>query len=328
MPNTTEQQLEKVRGKRDLSVFDFLSIDDLSIRDIELILELAEIFKKAGTEEIELLEGVTIINAFYENSTRTRLSFELAGKHLEATVANITASTSSVKKGESLLDTVETLSALQAKIIVMRTAEAGAQAFVARHVPSSIVNAGDGWHEHPTQAMLDAKTMLDHHGSMKGKVLTIVGDILHSRVFGSLFRIAKKLGAKVRVSCPRTFVPAEVETLGVEVITDLSKALDGAHVVYALRVQEERGAGGFIPSLKDYSGAYAITKERLAIARKDAILMHPGPVIRDIDVASDLVTHPQSRILTQVENGLAVRKAIIWLLAKRMDGKIKPFTLK
>ncbi|MBI5415077.1 aspartate carbamoyltransferase catalytic subunit [Candidatus Peregrinibacteria bacterium] len=326
MPVSLEKKLEKARRKRDLSVFDVLSIDDLSMQDIELILKIAILFKEAETAKLSLLKDSTIITAFYEQSTRTRLSFELAGKHLGADVVGTSAESSSLRKGESLLDTMLTLAALKPKVIVMRSTDAGSQCFVAQHVPCAVVSAGDGWHEHPTQGLLDAKTMLDHHGNMEKKVLTIIGDTLHSRVFGSLVRVAKKLGAKVRIASPCTFIAQGVEEFGVEIFTNVEKALAGAHVICALRVQEERGSTGFIPSLQEYAKMYCMTSERLALADKNAILIHPGPVIRGVDVASDLVCHPQSKIREQVTNGLAVRKAVLWLLAKRYDKKTKPFS--
>lgn len=327
MDSSLLNRLEKVRKSCNLNSFDLLSIDALNDTDTKLILDLAEIFKTSGTEKTDLLRGTTIINAFYESSTRTRLSFEIAGKNLGADTVNMSASGSSLGKGESYIDTTLTLSALQPKIIVMRTAESGLPQFVAQHVPAAIVNAGDGWHEHPSQALLDLKTMLDHHKTLKGKVVTIVGDISHSRVFGSLVRILERNNATVRVVCPETFLPHEVSQFNIKFFSSLEKALPGTDVIYALRVQEERGSRGYIPSLREYSKTYGINPKRFAMAKPNAILMHPGPVIRDIDVFSALVTHERSRILTQVENGLAVRKSILWLLATRTDGKQKKYEL-
>jgi aspartate carbamoyltransferase catalytic subunit len=220
---------------------------------------------------------------------------------------------------------------MQLSTIVVRSKEAGVAEFISRHVGASVINAGDGWHEHPTQALLDALTMLDHFKSkdLSGKTVLIVGDILHSRVFGSLVRILKKLKATVRVAAPVTFIPSHVENFGITVFNNVEKALVGANVVYALRVQEERGANGFIPTLREYSKMFGISRKRLDMAEKDAILMHPGPVRRDIDVHSALVSaDEQSHILMQVENGAAVRKTLLWLMTRRLDGKKKEFKRK
>ncbi len=324
-----QEQARELRGQKDLSVFDIVSIDDLSVEDIDLILSLATIFKESKSEKLSLLKGVSIINAFYENSTRTRSSFELAGKHLGADTINISGSGSSVKKGETLLDTTETLSALQAQVIIIRTEFSGMPEFLARHVSANIVNAGDGWHEHPSQALLDLKTIRDHHGSIQGKVVTIVGDILHSRVFGSLARLLKKQGALVRVACPETFIPEKGESVfGFEYFSDVEKALKDAEVVYALRVQEERGSTGYIPSMREYSKTFGISAKRLSMAHPNAILLHPGPVMRDTDVHSALVAvHEQSRILDQVENGMAVRASLLWMVGDRKDGKKKEYKI-
>jgi len=323
MPASLLKTLDQVRAKRDLSVFDLTSIDDLTDQDIELILELAQIFQTAPSAKLELLMGTAIVNAFFENSTRTRLSFELAGKELGADTVNISANESSVKKGESSLDTIQTLAALGPKIIVMRTSESGLPSQLKKYSAASIVNAGDGRNEHPSQALLDARTMLDQHGSLNGKTVTIVGDLLHSRVFGSLRRILPRLGAKIRVSCPETLLPPELDRKKIPYCSDVEEALVGADVVYALRVQEERGAKGYISSLKEYFRLYGITPKRFALAAKNAILMHPGPVIRDTDLHFDLLKHERCHVLKQVANGLAVRKAILWLLGDRKDGKVK-----
>ncbi len=322
-----ENRLLQIRNKRDLSCFDVVSIDDLTRKDIDLILEIAEEMKQSGTKKLGLLKGATIVNAFYENSTRTKTSFEMAGKHLGADTINISGSSSSTKKGESYQDTTMTLSAYGAQVIIIRSEYSGLPQQLKKHVSSAIINAGDGWHEHPSQALLDVKTMIDHHGTLEGKIITMVGDIMHSRVFGSVARIIKKMGGTLRIACPLTFVPENVETVfNVEIFTDIEKALQGADVVYALRVQEERGSGGFIPSLREYSKTFGITKERLELANKNAILMHPGPVIRDIDMHSALVTlDDKARILDQVENGMAIRGTLQWLLGKRYDGKVKPY---
>lgn len=323
-----EENIKKARKNRDLSVFDVVSINDLSLQDIELILDVAQAMKESKTTKLSFLKGITIVNAFYENSTRTRASFEMAGKHLGADTINISGGSSSTKKGESLIDTTATLSAYHTQIIIVRSEYSGIPAQLSKTVPSSIINAGDGWNEHPSQALLDVKTMLDHHQSLKGKIITIVGDVLHSRVFGSLARILQKLGASIRVACPYTFVPEKMEEVfGAQHFCTIEEALHNSDVVYALRVQEERGSKGFIPSLREYSKTFGITEKRLQLAKPNAILMHPGPVIRDIDVHSGLVNlHAQSHILNQVENGMAVRASLQWLLADRYDGKRKEFS--
>ena len=321
-------KLIKIRNNRDVSFFDLYSIDQVSTDDVQLIFEVAREFKKIKTAKLSICKGNTQINCFFEPSTRTQASFDLSAKHLGMDTTSVSGSSSSAKKGESYIDTVETLDAYNSRIIIIRSSEAGVPEVAARHVHASIINAGDGWHEHPTQALLDAMTILDHFNSvdLKSRTVLIVGDIMHSRVFGSLVRILKKLGAEVRVAAPATFLPAEVERFGITTYFNIEEALVGVDVVYALRVQEERGANGFIPSLREYSKTFGISEKRLNLAKPDAILMHPGPVIRDIDVHSALVSrHPKSRILEQVENGMAVRKALLWLLAERCDGKVKDF---
>lgn len=328
MSEALEQTLQNIRNKRDLSCFDVYSIDQLTTDDLALIFDVARGFRDTKTAKLTLGKGNTQINCFFEPSTRTQASFDLSAKHLGMDTTNVGGSSSSAKKGESFIDTAETLDAYNAKTIVVRSSEAGVAQTIARHVGASVLNAGDGWHEHPTQGLLDVLTILDHVGKtdLDKVVVTIVGDIVHSRVFGSLVRALNKLKATVRVAAPATLLPAEVERFGVEVFYDIEKALTGADVVYALRVQEERGAKGFIPTLREYSKTFGISEKRLSLANPDAILMHPGPVIRDIDVHSALVSrHPQSQILTQVENGMAIRKALLWLLVDRCDGAQKEY---
>jgi aspartate carbamoyltransferase catalytic subunit len=326
MTDVIETSLKNLRAGRDVSFFDLYSIDQLSEDDISLIFQIARGFRDSKTAKLSLCKGNTQINCFFEPSTRTQASFDLSAKHLGMDTTNVGGNTSSAKKGESFIDTVETLDAYNVRLIVIRSAEAGVPEMAARYVRASILNAGDGYHEHPTQGLLDALTILDELGTdnLTGKVVVIVGDILHSRVFGSLVRILRKLGATVRVAAPQTFLPAQVEQFGITTHYSVEEALVGADVVYALRVQEERGAKGDIPTLREYSKTFGISEKRLNLAKPGAILMHPGPVIRDIDVHSALVSrHPKSRILRQVENGMAIRKALIWLLAERYDGKVK-----
>jgi aspartate carbamoyltransferase catalytic subunit len=329
-PSEAEADLLSIRNGRDLSFFDLVSIDQLTSNDLELIFDVARRFRDYKTYKFSFNKGHSQVNAFFEPSTRTQASFDLAAKQLSMDTTSVSSTSSSTKKGESFIDTIETLSAYNVRIIVLRCMQAGGPAFVARHVGASILNAGDGWHEHPTQGLLDAFTILDEFKSadLKGRVVTIVGDIKHSRVFGSLVRITKMLGATVRVAAPKTFLPDMVEQFGVETFWNVEEGLEGADVVYALRVQEERGAKGDIPTLREYSKTFGISGRRLKLAKPGAILMHPGPVMRDIDVHSALVSrHPQSRILQQVENGSAVRKALLWLMCDRLDGKVKEFSL-
>lgn len=327
--SAAEKDLNSFRKGRDLSFFDLVSIDQVKLDDLGLLYDVARRFREYKTYKFSFNKGFSQVNAFFEPSTRTQASFDLAAKQLSMDTTNVGSTSSSAKKGESFIDTVETLGAYNVRTIVIRCSEAGGPEFVARHVPAAIINAGDGWHEHPTQGLLDALTMLDEFKSkdLAGRVVTIVGDIKHSRVFGSLVRILRKLNAEIRVAAPETFLPDFAERFGLKTYWNVDEALSGADVIYALRVQEERGAKGDIPTLREYSKTFGISKRRLELAKKSAILMHPGPVMRDIDVHSVLVSrHPQSRILRQVENGSAVRKALLWLLSDRVDGKTKPFS--
>lgn len=320
-----EHDLIDARAGRDASFFDLYSINQLSADDLPLIYDLARKFRDYKTHKFALCRGCSSINAFFENSTRTLGSFDLSAKHLGMDTTNAGA-TSSVKKGESFLDTAETLDSYNPKVIVIRCREAGVPEMLARHVQASVVNAGDGWHEHPTQGLLDGLTLLDHFGSsdLSGRTVTVVGDITHSRVFGSLVRVLKKLNATIRVAAPETFLPDQVENFGLKTFYNVEEALSGTDVVYALRVQEERGSNGYIPTLREYSKMYGISRKRMDLAAPEAILMHPGPVRRDVDVHSALVSvDEQSRILRQVENGMAVRKAVLWLLSVRFDGRVK-----
>src|SRR3989338_2594305 len=335
-----EEDLVGYRNGRDLSFFDLVSIEQVTLEDIELIYDVARRFRDYRTYKFSFNKGYSQVNAFFEPSTRTSSSFDLAAKQLSMDTVGV-GGNSSVSKGESYLDTIETIDAYNVKTIVIRSKESGVPEMLARHTQAAIINAGDGWHEHPTQALLDVLTMLDHFSSrggsasggqtknLDGKVVMIVGDITHSRVFGSLVRLLRQLKAQIRTASPLTLIPTEVERFGVKHYTDVNEALIGADVVYALRVQSERGANGYIPSLREYSKMFGISRKRLDLAKKNAILMHPGPVIRDIDVHSALAAvDPQSQILQQVENGMAVRKALLWLMCDRIDGKTKEFKRK
>ena len=327
-PSEAEEDLIAIRNGRDLSFFDLISIDQVTADDLSLIYDVARRFRDYKTYKFSFNKGYSQVNAFFEPSTRTMASFDLAAKQLSMDTTGVT-SNSSVQKGESYIDSIETLDAYNIKVLIIRSKESGIPEMAARHTQTCVINAGDGWHEHPTQALLDGLTMLDHikAENMKGKTVTIVGDMIHSRVFGSLVRLMKTLKAEVRISAPLTLIPKEVERFGVTWYGKVEEAIKDADVVYALRVQSERGANGFIPTLREYSKMFGISRKRLDLAKKDAILMHPGPVIRDIDVHSALsAVDPQSHILKQVENGMAIRKALLWLMADRIDGKTKTFT--
>ena len=330
MSMSPDEIMIETRRQRDVSFFDLTSVDQVSVDDMSLIFDIARKFREYKTYKFALLKGCSQVNAFFENSTRTLASFDLAAKNLSMDTTSV-GSTSSVKKWESYLDTAETIDAYNVKIIVIRSSESGLSEMLSRHTRASILNAWDGWHEHPTQGLLDILTMLDHFQTknLEGKIITIVWDIMHSRVFGSLVRLLKKLNAEVRVACPLTLIPKYVENFWITLFTDVEKALTWADVVYALRMQEERGATGFIPSLREYSKMYGISRKRLDLAKEGALLMHPGPVIRDIDIHSALAARdPQSYVLQQVENGLAVRKALLWFLSERYDGKTKTYSRK
>ena len=322
--------LTRARGGRDVSFFDLVSIDQVTRADFDLIMDVARAFRAQGTHKFAFNKGCSMVNAFFENSTRTMASFDLAAKQLSMDTSNV-GSASSVGKGESYLDTAETLDSYNLKAIVVRSRESGVPEFLARHVNATVINAGDGWHEHPTQALLDALTMLDHFGTqdLAGKTVLIVGDLMHSRVFGSLVRILRLLKANVRGAAPETFIPAQVEKFGIKIYANIDEALRGADVVYTLRVQAERGAAGYIPTLREYSKMYGISKKRLDSANPNVILLDAGPVIRDIQIHSALVTlDDRSRILRQVENGMAIRKTLLWLLSQRLDGRRKEITRK
>jgi aspartate carbamoyltransferase catalytic subunit len=295
-----------------------LGIKNITLRDIELIFETADNFKEVinrPIKKVPSLRDVTIANVFFENSTRTRLSFELAQKRLSADVINFSASTSSVKKGETLLDTVNNILAMKVDMIVMRHASAGAPHFLSRHIKANIINAGDGTHEHPTQALLDAFSIREKLGGIKGKKVAIIGDILHSRVALSNIFALTKLGAEVTVCGPPTLLPKYISKLGVTVELDLQKALAWCDVANVLRIQLERQQLKYFPSLREYSLYYGINRERLDALKKPIVLMHPGPINRGVELSSDAADSGHSIILDQVENGVAVRMAVMYLLA-------------
>ncbi len=301
-----------------LSQKHLLGIKDITREDIELIFETADNFKEVinrPIKKVPSLRDVTIANVFFENSTRTRLSFELAQKRLSADVVNFSASNSSVKKGETLLDTVNNILAMKVDMIVMRHASPGAPHYLAKHINANIVNAGDGTHEHPTQALLDAFSIREKLGDVSGKKIAIIGDILHSRVALSNIFALQKLGAKVMVCGPPTLLPKFIKHLGVEVEFDVRKALLWCDVANVLRIQLERQHIKYFPSLREYSLYYGITKKILDSLKKPIIIMHPGPINRGVELSSDAADSSHSIILDQVENGVAVRMAVLYLLA-------------
>jgi aspartate carbamoyltransferase catalytic subunit len=301
-----------------LSQKHLLGIKDITREDIELIFETADNFKEVinrPIKKVPSLRDVTIANVFFENSTRTRLSFELAEKRLSADVVNFSASTSSVKKGETLLDTVNNILAMKVDMVVMRHASPGAPYYLSRHIKANIVNAGDGTHEHPTQALLDAFSIREKLGAVTGKKVAIIGDILHSRVALSNIFALQKLGAKVMVCGPPTLLPKFIGQLGVQVEFDVMKALQWCDVANVLRIQLERQQIKYFPSLREYSLYYGINKKMLDGLKKQIVIMHPGPINRGVELTSDAADSPHSIILDQVENGVAIRMAVLYLLA-------------
>ena len=306
---------------KQLSVEHLLGIKYLNKNDIDLIFETANHFKEVinrPIKKVPSLRDITIANLFFENSTRTKLSFELAEKRLSADVINFSANQSSVKKGESLIDTVNNILAMKVDIVVMRHPNVGAGVFLSRHVNAKIINAGDGTHEHQTQALLDSYSIKEKLGSVKGKKIVIVGDILHSRVALSNIFALKLQGAEVKVCGPTTLIPKYIKSLGVEVETNIKKALEWCDVANVLRVQHERMDINYFPSAREYKLLYGINKEILDNLGKKITIMHPGPINRGIEITSDVADSDQSIILNQVENGVAVRMAVIYLLAQQI----------
>ncbi len=305
-----------------LSSRHLLGIKDLSTEDIELIFHTAQSFKHVlnrPIKKVPSLKDITVANLFFENSTRTRLSFELAEKRLSADVVNFSASSSSVKKGETLLDTVNNILSMKVDMVVLRHPAPGAPHFLARHIGAHIINAGDGTHEHPTQALLDAFSMREKLGTLRGKHVAIFGDILHSRVALSNILCLQKLGAKVRVCGPPTLIPRHIRTLGVEVSYDVYDSLQWCEVANVLRIQLERQAIQYFPSLREYSRYFGINRRMLDQLDKPILIMHPGPINRGVELTSDVADSEHSIILQQVENGVAIRMAILYLLAGRRE---------
>ncbi|MDR9487712.1 aspartate carbamoyltransferase catalytic subunit [Salibacter sp.] len=304
-----------------LSVDHLLGIKGLSREDIELIFTTADNFKDVinrPIKKVPSLRDITIANLFFENSTRTKLSFELAEKRLSADVVNFSASGSSVKKGETLIDTVNNILAMKVDMVVMRHPNPGAAVFLSRNVNSRIVNAGDGAHEHPTQALLDTYSIREKYGDVEGKKVVIVGDIVHSRVALSNIFALQKLGATVKVCGPQTLIPKYIEDLGVEVELDLREALEWCDIANMLRIQLERQEIKYFPSIREYTMTYGVDAELLNSLSKEITIMHPGPINRGVEMTSDVADSDHAIILNQVENGVAIRMAVLYLLAEKI----------
>jgi aspartate carbamoyltransferase catalytic subunit len=305
-----------------LSVSHLTGIRDLTAEDIEMIFKTADSFKDVinrPIKKVPSLRDITIANLFFENSTRTRLSFELAAKRLSADVVNFTAANSSVKKGETLIDTVNNILSMKVDMVVIRHASPGAASFLTKHIPAKVINAGDGTHEHPTQALLDAYSIREKLGTVKGKKVAIIGDILHSRVALSNIYCLQKLGAEVMVCGPSTLIPKYIERLGVKVSHNLHEALMWCDVANMLRIQLERQDIQYFPSLRDYALQFGLNQELLDSLGKEIVIMHPGPINRGVEITSDIADGDQSIILNQVENGVAIRMAVIYLLASQIE---------
>ena len=305
-----------------LSVDNLLGIKYIKRQDIDLIFDTANHFKEVlnrPIKKVPSLRDITIANLFFENSTRTKLSFELAEKRLSADVINFSSSSSSIKKGETLIDTVNNILAMKVDMIVIRHPNPGAALLLSKNVDSCIVNAGDGTNEHPTQALLDAYSLKERLGDLDGRKILIVGDILHSRVALSNIYALKLLNAKIKICSPLSLIPREIESLGLSIETNLDKALSWCDAVNVLRVQHERMEKSYFPNDREYSLLYGLDKKRISKLKKDVLILHPGPINRGVEIKSDIVESNNSIILDQVENGVAVRMAIIYLLASKMN---------
>ncbi|QSS96755.1 aspartate carbamoyltransferase catalytic subunit [Psychroflexus sp. ALD_RP9] len=306
---------------KELSVNHLLGIKYLNEADLQLIFETADQFKEVinrPIKKVPSLRDLTIANLFFENSTRTRLSFELAEKRLSADVVNFSAASSSVNKGETLIDTVNNILSMKVDMVVMRHPNPGAGVFLSKHIKASVINAGDGAHEHPTQALLDAYSIREQHSNIAGKKVVIVGDILHSRVALSNILALKKLGAEVKVCGPLSLMPKFIETLGVKVEPNLEKALNWCDIANMLRVQNERMDTSYFPNTREYVQQYGVNKSLLSRLEKQITIMHPGPINRGVEITSDVADSEHSIILNQVENGVAVRMAVLYLLASKI----------
>ena len=305
-----------------LSVNNLLGIKYIKKQDIDLIFDTADHFKEVlnrPIKKVPSLRDITIANLFFENSTRTKLSFELAEKRLSADIINFSGSSSSIKKGETLIDTVNNILAMKVDMIVIRHPNPGAALLLSKNVDSCIVNAGDGTNEHPTQALLDAYSLKERLGDLDGKKILIVGDILHSRVALSNIYALRLLNAKIKICSPLSLIPREIEALGLSIETDLDKALSWCDAVNVLRVQHERMEKSYFPNNREYSLLYGLDKKRISKLKRDILILHPGPINRGVEIKSDIVESNNSIILDQVENGVAIRMAIIFLLASKMN---------
>ncbi len=305
-----------------LSVNHLLGVKYLNEEDIQLIFKTADHFKEIinrPIKKIPTLRDITIANLFFENSTRTKLSFELAEKRLSADVINFSASQSSVKKGETLIDTVNNILAMKVDVVVMRHPNPGASLFLSKNVDVCIVNAGDGTHEHPSQALLDAYSIKEKLGELKGKKIAVVGDIIHSRVALSNIYTLKKLGADVKLCGPKSLIPKHIESLGVMVSTDLMQTLKWCDAVNMLRIQNERMDFNYFPSTREYAQLYGLNSQKLTSLKKEIVLLHPGPINRGVEITSDVADSKNAIILDQVENGVAIRMAIIYLLVAKLN---------
>ena len=310
---------------RKLSVDHLHGIKFLNKADVDLIFDTALNFKEVinrPIKKVPTLRDITIANLFFENSTRTKISFELAQKRLGADVINFSSSSSSVKKGESLIDTVNNILAMKVDMIVLRHPNPGSSILLSKHTKSCIINAGDGSHEHPTQALLDSFSIFEKIGDLKGKNILIVGDILHSRVALSNLYLLNLLGANVKISCPLSLVPKDIEKLNVSVEPDIQKALRWCDAVNVLRVQRERMIKSYFPDNREYSMLFGLDENKISSIKKDILILHPGPINRGVEITSDLVESNNSIILEQVENGVAIRMAIIYLLASKLNFSI------
>lgn len=306
----------------ELSIDHLLTVKDLSINDLELIFDVASKFKEVinrPIKKVPTLRDITVANLFFENSTRTKLSFELAEKRLSAEVINFSSSGSSLSKGETLIDTVNNILAMKVDMIVIRHPNPGAALLLSKNVKSCIINAGDGTNEHPTQALLDSYSLKERLGDLDGRKILIVGDILHSRVALSNIYALKLLNAKIKICSPLSLIPREIESLGLSIETNLDKALSWCDAVNVLRVQHERMKKSYFPDNREYSLLYRLDKKKIGHLKKDILILHPGPINRGVEIASDIVESNNSIILDQVENGVAIRMAIIYLLASKMN---------
>lgn len=310
--------IEEIAGRK-LSTDNIVSIEELTKEDLDLIFDVAAYFKEFvnwNDKKISLLKGMSQINFFFEDSTRTKVSFDLAGKHLGMDTIGVSKSGSSMsKKGETLNDTARTLDRMHTDVIILRHAQAGTPQMIADQIKCPVISGGDGWHEHPTQCMLDLYTILEQKGKIEGLEVVIVGDILHSRVAGSLIRGLNKFGVKPRVCGPPTMIPVGIEEVfDCKVYHNMEEAVKGVDVIYTLRVQLERAAAAFIPSIREYSKTYCVNPERLKLAKPDAIVMHPGPVNREVDIRTEVLESGQCVVEDQVENGFATRLSLLYLL--------------